>query len=497
MTIRMDNFQRANESPVASPWAIMNGGGVTGSWDLTSLEALYDDNGVDGIMYRTEAWGEAQSSEIMLTSTSTDVGVAVRCTSGGQAVKWHIDSGDIEVNTGSGFSFVATRSGGFAAGSRYRIEADADGTTIRVYKDNAQVGADVTISSMSGGTPGVGGYSTGDKFRAWWGTGCTAGTLTFAGTAACRFPFDEAASGTAPSTIVDISGNDYDLDDVVYSTTMNFDEDADGNRGLESTDETGNHYAKHAINDTSDAVRDVIYDNPALTLEVKVDLTNGNTSGGRIFGVNDDVGSDGTFILKADNSGNSGIAFAIGNTAVGSSIDLDPGPHTVHMVYDTAQTTQADRLRIYIDGVLRESLGATASIGLNDVLTLSSGLDLIALNRESSSSYARSIVGVLYHGAIIDAALTGTQVANNTALLLYDDDTPASGDTREQEGFRAYNDDGSESAATAYAAQDTNIIAPADTTLRLRFLIDATGDPATTQYKLQFRKTGGSWADIA
>jgi hypothetical protein len=68
--------------------------------------------------------------------------------------------------------------------------------------------------------------------------------------------------------------------------------------------------------------------------------------------------------------------------------------------------------------------------------------------------------------------------------------------TLEQEGFRWYNDDGSESASTAFAAQDTNITAASSTTKRLRMLVNATGDPATKAYKLQYRIAAGSWADV-
>ena len=70
--------------------------------------------------------------------------------------------------------------------------------------------------------------------------------------------------------------------------------------------------------------------------------------------------------------------------------------------------------------------------------------------------------------------------------------------TLEQEGFRWYDDDGCESASTAAAAQDTSITAAAGTTQRIRFVIDASGDPATTQYKLQYKlSTDDSWTDVA
>jgi hypothetical protein len=67
----------------------------------------------------------------------------------------------------------------------------------------------------------------------------------------------------------------------------------------------------------------------------------------------------------------------------------------------------------------------------------------------------------------------------------------------DQEGFRWYADDGSESGSTALAAQDTGITAAAGEVKRLRTIINATGDPATTQWKLQYKlSTDGAWSTL-
>jgi len=73
--------------------------------------------------------------------------------------------------------------------------------------------------------------------------------------------------------------------------------------------------------------------------------------------------------------------------------------------------------------------------------------------------------------------------------------------TIEQEGFRFRNDDGSESAATWKASQDTNITLAADTAARIRMLLNATGDPASIGAQLEYRykPSGGafgSWAKV-
>lgn len=62
-----------------------------------------------------------------------------------------------------------------------------------------------------------------------------------------------------------------------------------------------------------------------------------------------------------------------------------------------------------------------------------------------------------------------------------------------QEGFRFRNDDGTETSATWKAAQDANITAPAGNNVRLRFLIDSSGDADAKQFQLEFQKSG--WSD--
>lgn len=67
----------------------------------------------------------------------------------------------------------------------------------------------------------------------------------------------------------------------------------------------------------------------------------------------------------------------------------------------------------------------------------------------------------------------------------------------EQEGFRWRNDDGSEALATWKAGQDVDASIQLDTNVRVRFLINATGDPASEQYQLEYRKVGDStWRPV-
>ena len=57
-----------------------------------------------------------------------------------------------------------------------------------------------------------------------------------------------------------------------------------------------------------------------------------------------------------------------------------------------------------------------------------------------------------------------------------------------QEGYRWRNDDGSEAAATFRQLQDVDDSIAKEINVRLRALIDATGDPASEQYQIEYKE---------
>jgi len=73
----------------------------------------------------------------------------------------------------------------------------------------------------------------------------------------------------------------------------------------------------------------------------------------------------------------------------------------------------------------------------------------------------------------------------------------AAGLALEQEGFRFRDDDDSEAAAAWLALQDIDITRAKEINTRLRFLLNATGDQAAKQFKLQYKKTSdATWRDM-
>lgn len=59
--------------------------------------------------------------------------------------------------------------------------------------------------------------------------------------------------------------------------------------------------------------------------------------------------------------------------------------------------------------------------------------------------------------------------------------------TLDQEGFHFRDDDGSETSASFRGAQDSNITAPILENIRLRMLINSTGNPDSGQYQIEYK----------
>ncbi len=101
------------------------------------------------------------------------------------------------------------------------------------------------------------------------------------------------------------------------------------------------------------------------------------------------------------------------------------------------------------------------------------------------------------HDCIDDSCQTSTSdkftiyasEQSGTATDPYLDVTASAAVTLEQEGFRWRNDDDSEASATWIENQDVDASIAKETNIRLRILVNATDDPDSTQYELQYKRT--------
>ena len=107
--------------------------------------------------------------------------------------------------------------------------------------------------------------------------------------------------------------------------------------------------------------------------------------------------------------------------------------------------------------------------------TSESGYDLSSYNNTDFKIRFREVVG------------TGSVYTNDfavTNIAIYGTDKA----DIEQEGFRFYAD-GTESGSSPLEAQDTDISIAKQTTFQERVILNATGDPPSAQYQLEYKET--------
>ena len=235
-----------------------------------------------------------------------------------------------------------------------------------------------------------------------------------------RYYLDEAASGD-PVTIGDASGNNYDLTATGADVAANMEYvEVSGNRGVDCSSTSGNQRLVHAIDNTSDIIRDA--DGGSLfTLEVVLIVDAVTSGGSRIFGINNRVGGIGDLILKTTDTV-SPFTMTLGyneTDIILTGTDLTAGPrYVVHVVInDTANT-----VKVYVNGTLTSDLIPTLA-----VLSIDTNSDLIAFNRESSGFFGRSFNGTLFYAALYNTNFSADNVTTNYNILTSDDDTPAAG----------------------------------------------------------------------
>jgi hypothetical protein len=171
-----DNFNRANESPLAAPWQQMTGSAT----HLNLVSNAVSSPGPAGTTtYAYQApsgWTADQSSEWLYASaiTSNDWAPAVRCDHGLTAYTYEqfLDSrGIVKIISGS-FTLIESVSGNASVGGSYKLAVS--GSTLRYYDNGSEhVDSPATDTSITGAGVGAGVvyYQAGGSLDNWIGTG--------------------------------------------------------------------------------------------------------------------------------------------------------------------------------------------------------------------------------------------------------------------------------------------------------------------------------------
>jgi len=145
-----DDFNRANENPIASPWSAI-AGGFTGVSVISGNNL--EGNGTDGpVMHATTMPNDHWSEIIMKTGGGgLDIGPMVRCSTG-KGYLWALNAtGDILYSTAGSFVNSGVSRARNAV-DEYVFRLEAVGGVLRCYENGVQVGADVSDSNVPTGT---------------------------------------------------------------------------------------------------------------------------------------------------------------------------------------------------------------------------------------------------------------------------------------------------------------------------------------------------------
>ena len=171
-----DAFNRANENPIAGNWS-----SVVANLQLlnNAAQAASPNTGVNGVaFYNALTWPADQWSEVTisrLSSTAGDNGPAVRIASGAPTYYYAavFAGGSLEIYRSINHSWTRLLVAGTAAvGDRVRLEAQ--GTTLRVYRNGVLLGS-VQDTQIATGSAGMGQDGTSGAMDDWAGGGLATG----------------------------------------------------------------------------------------------------------------------------------------------------------------------------------------------------------------------------------------------------------------------------------------------------------------------------------
>jgi hypothetical protein len=275
-------------------------------------------------------------------------------------------------------------------------------------------------AGAGGGGGAVGGGGAGGE----GGAGGTGTALTDRGLVA-RYYLDEAASGMAPTELVDAAQEPLALP-IVWSAGLQYTEASTG-RGLTWQPGANNPGRAQAPLGPEKSV--LLGGSTQATLEAVVTITGPVADIPRIMQLSPPQATSGALSLRVADTSNPGADFM---DTTGGASDLSAewespllGSRAVlHVVIDTTAATPGERIKLYRDGLLAPAV-VFSSLPIvppeqNTALDVA-GCDLVLGNRGTGD---RPLDGTLHYFALYAVALTPAEVTANHALLSANDDTP-------------------------------------------------------------------------
>jgi len=266
-----------------------------------------------------------------------------------------------------------------------------------------------------------------------------------------RYLFNEASSGSSVTQINDSSGNNYHLTEINYNSGAMFwiqDTDIYANRGIRSSSSDSAQSIRRIISSSNDP----FYDNRAgtkFTIEAVVRVRAASTNFGRITAVHKTGESLSQLGLGVTSQSNPlqfyvGWGSSDGSPTYNLSNNAGFPVYVVHVVVDTTQATNANRIKLFIDGVQQTAVNAPNITQNSNINITASTTQFWFLDRQDSSgdpSGARSVDSDIYYCAWYANAFTTAQITQNYDILATQNDSNGSTATFNYEGVSDTNEE--------------------------------------------------------
>lgn len=174
-----DNFNRADETPIAAPWTKQGAGG---NFNLSSNTMVKASSADDSMYYYSGAASspdQFSEAKIVTKPTSNDWGPAVRI--GGTGVTGYfydnyINDPQISKHINGVYTEIASLGGGdtTVVGDVERLEVS--GTTLKAFINGVQKGSNATDASITSGQPGIFWYENSGAIDDWAGGDLSGGS---------------------------------------------------------------------------------------------------------------------------------------------------------------------------------------------------------------------------------------------------------------------------------------------------------------------------------
>lgn len=241
-----------------------------------------------------------------------------------------------------------------------------------------------------------------------------------------QYYLDEAASGQTPTNVLDASGVgaafnlgiNYVDSDPAYT-------EVSGNRGLIRSNTNSSARASKGVDNTSDKIRDNFHGASKATLEVVVDPQSVVSSNARatVFGIQRfEIGRFELRVLGSGGTNATHFEVYFNGSSVEGSISLTRERQVVHVVLDTTLETADDRVKVYVNGVLKDPQGSPP--GQNATIDFGGSSTFLTMLNNVAGTAHRPLGGTMFYAALYTHAFSSADVTTNYNTLTVDDDTP-------------------------------------------------------------------------